>query len=171
MAPKSRIRAWVSSAAGAPEMRVRLPWWSGSRWPTHLPSFIVTKCASEWQRRLARCVKSVYFYGAGEGIRTPDRLITNQLLYQLSYASCAGICALCKVQILCERLAANNDAWPLRPRRNGLSAGRVIRRYDHISPNPSVGVPRRSSASCCAVDLNARRYGGHRRSAYAAAFP
>jgi hypothetical protein len=27
------------------------------------------------------------FYGAGEGIRTPDRLITNQLLYQLSYAS------------------------------------------------------------------------------------
>jgi hypothetical protein len=26
-------------------------------------------------------------YQAGEGIRTPDRLITNQLLYQLSYAS------------------------------------------------------------------------------------
>jgi hypothetical protein len=25
--------------------------------------------------------------GAGEGIRTPDRLITNQMLYQLSYAS------------------------------------------------------------------------------------
>ena len=25
--------------------------------------------------------------GAGEGIRTPDRLITNQELYQLSYAS------------------------------------------------------------------------------------
>ncbi len=25
--------------------------------------------------------------GAGEGIRTPDRLITNQVLYQLSYAS------------------------------------------------------------------------------------
>ncbi len=25
--------------------------------------------------------------GAGEGTRTPDRLITNQLLYQLSYAS------------------------------------------------------------------------------------
>ncbi len=24
--------------------------------------------------------------GAGEGIRTPDRLITNQMLYQLSYA-------------------------------------------------------------------------------------
>jgi hypothetical protein len=26
-------------------------------------------------------------FGAGEGIRTPDLLITNQLLYQLSYAS------------------------------------------------------------------------------------
>jgi hypothetical protein len=26
-------------------------------------------------------------YGAGEGIRTPDPLITNQMLYQLSYAS------------------------------------------------------------------------------------
>ena len=25
-------------------------------------------------------------YGAGERIRTPDQLITNQLLYQLSYA-------------------------------------------------------------------------------------
>ena len=25
--------------------------------------------------------------GAGEGIRTPDPLITNQMLYQLSYAS------------------------------------------------------------------------------------
>ncbi len=25
-------------------------------------------------------------YGAGEGIRTPDPLITNQMLYQLSYA-------------------------------------------------------------------------------------
>jgi hypothetical protein len=27
------------------------------------------------------------YSGAGEGIRTPDRLITNQMLYQLSYAS------------------------------------------------------------------------------------
>ena len=28
--------------------------------------------------------------GAGEGIRTPDPLITNQMLYQLSYASDMG---------------------------------------------------------------------------------
>ncbi len=28
---------------------------------------------------------SLYFYGATEGIRTPDLMITNQLLYQLSY--------------------------------------------------------------------------------------
>ena len=27
--------------------------------------------------------------GAGERIRTPDRLITNQMLYQLSYAGLA----------------------------------------------------------------------------------
>ena len=29
----------------------------------------------------------LFFIGASEGIRTPDRLITNQLLYQLSYTS------------------------------------------------------------------------------------
>ena len=29
----------------------------------------------------------VRYPGAGEGIRTPDPLITNQMLYQLSYAS------------------------------------------------------------------------------------
>ena len=29
----------------------------------------------------------ILFSGAGEGIRTPDPLITNQVLYQLSYAS------------------------------------------------------------------------------------
>ena len=28
--------------------------------------------------------------GAGEGIRTPDPLITNQMLYRLSYASNSG---------------------------------------------------------------------------------
>ncbi len=31
--------------------------------------------------------KIIFNFGAGEGTRTPDRLITNQLLYQLSYAS------------------------------------------------------------------------------------
>ena len=34
------------------------------------------------------------FSGAGEGIRTPDPLITNQMLYQLSYASSSGNLAL-----------------------------------------------------------------------------
>ena len=34
------------------------------------------------------------FLGAGEGIRTPDPLITNQMLYQLSYASKIGLPAL-----------------------------------------------------------------------------
>ncbi len=32
-----------------------------------------------------------FLVGAGEGIRTPDRLITNQLLYQLSYASLSSL--------------------------------------------------------------------------------
>ena len=41
-------------------------------------------------RRLAlpaRAPNSQSQHGAGEGIRTPDPLITNQMLYQLSYAS------------------------------------------------------------------------------------
>ena len=33
---------------------------------------------------------SSLFSGAGEGIRTPDPLITNQMLYRLSYASKLG---------------------------------------------------------------------------------
>jgi hypothetical protein len=32
-------------------------------------------------------VSGKLFSGAGEGIRTPDPLITNQMLYRLSYAS------------------------------------------------------------------------------------
>ena len=35
-------------------------------------------------------LKSFEMNGAGAGTRTPDRLITNQVLYQLSYASSAG---------------------------------------------------------------------------------
>ena len=45
--------------------------------------------------RMLRCsafprkppVSGKLFPGAGEGIRTPDPLITNQMLYRLSYAS------------------------------------------------------------------------------------
>ena len=36
---------------------------------------------------LLLCSLSSSFSGAGEGIRTPDPLITNQMLYRLSYAS------------------------------------------------------------------------------------
>jgi hypothetical protein len=32
-------------------------------------------------------LSKILFSGAGEGIRTPDPLITNQMLYRLSYAS------------------------------------------------------------------------------------
>ena len=34
----------------------------------------------------ANCLQSLDIYGAGERTRTADLLITNQLLYQLSYA-------------------------------------------------------------------------------------
>jgi hypothetical protein len=34
-----------------------------------------------------RCPAGEIVPGAGEGIRTPDPLITNQMLYRLSYAS------------------------------------------------------------------------------------
>ena len=34
--------------------------------------------------------ETAYIYGAGEVTRTPDLLITNQLLYQLSYSGIAG---------------------------------------------------------------------------------
>ena len=50
-----------------------------------------TCCAANRVRRLPE--NSFYcssFSGAGEGIRTPDPLITNQMLYRLSYASNSG---------------------------------------------------------------------------------
>ena len=37
-----------------------------------------------------RKIRLLSFSGAGEGIRTPDPLITNQMLYRLSYASNSG---------------------------------------------------------------------------------
>ena len=43
--------------------------------------------------------------GAGEGIRTPDRLITNQELYQLSYASLISV-----PRWLIARMGANSTA-------------------------------------------------------------
>jgi hypothetical protein len=46
---------------------------------------------SAWPAPASRTIKSyncpTQLSGAGEGIRTPDPLITNQMLYQLSYAS------------------------------------------------------------------------------------
>ena len=47
-----------------------------------------TCCAANRVRRLPENIAS--FSGAGEGIRTPDPLITNQMLYRLSYASKTG---------------------------------------------------------------------------------
>jgi hypothetical protein len=41
-------------------------------------------------RNVHRLLEDASFSGAGEGIRTPDPLITNQMLYRLSYASTSG---------------------------------------------------------------------------------
>ena len=41
-------------------------------------------------RRLPEKTVFEFNSGAGEGIRTPDPLITNQMLYRLSYASNSG---------------------------------------------------------------------------------
>ena len=41
----------------------------------------------ELHTKKARINRAFFVHGAGERIRTPDRLITNQQLYQLSYAS------------------------------------------------------------------------------------
>ena len=53
--------------------------------------------SSEWsvlenllRRYRVRRLPENSFPGAGEGIRTPDPLITNQMLYRLSYASTSG---------------------------------------------------------------------------------
>ncbi len=50
--------------------------------------FLVTCCGAA--AYLLTPVFPETFPGAGEGIRTPDPLITNQMLYQLSYASEPG---------------------------------------------------------------------------------
>jgi hypothetical protein len=49
-----------------------------------------TCCAANRVRRPPENSFLLSFSGAGEGIRTPDPLITNQMLYRLSYASNSG---------------------------------------------------------------------------------
>ena len=55
--------------------------------------------------------------GAGEGIRTPDPLITNQMLYRLSYASRANLIIVpertqnCKGNFLGVALAVQEFCW------------------------------------------------------------
>jgi hypothetical protein len=50
-----------------------------------------TCCAAKTESAACRKIRLVLlFSGAGEGIRTPDPLITNQMLYRLSYASNSG---------------------------------------------------------------------------------
>jgi hypothetical protein len=51
--------------------------------------------------------------GAGEGIRTPDPLITNQMLYQLSYASNTDPAVRDKVDTVAWRSTAPQANFPL----------------------------------------------------------
>ncbi len=52
-------------------------------------------------------------HGAGEGIRTPDPLITNQMLYQLSYASKTHPACRDKLETLTRRYVACKQTSPL----------------------------------------------------------
>ncbi len=71
----------------------RIP--EGDLWPYEIACFKMGVFADAWnlksvqevskQTRHFRSKPSIY-YGAGSRIRTDDLLITNQLLYQLSYA-------------------------------------------------------------------------------------
>ena len=49
---------------------------------------------------------------AGEGTRTPNLLITNQLLYQLSYASTNAVCRLANISSPRSDGSANIVPWP-----------------------------------------------------------
>ena len=53
--------------------------------------FLVTCCGAAALLTCANARFRKAFSGAGEGIRTHDPLITNQMLYQLSYASKFGL--------------------------------------------------------------------------------
>ena len=78
-----------------------LCWQSGAKkrksaFPTGKPIFLVEEGGFEPPKRNATDLQSApfghsgtppYFVGAGGRIRTPDLLITNQLLYRLSYTS------------------------------------------------------------------------------------
>ena len=48
---------------------------------------MLTLCLHKKKGLPEKPLQAFVFYGAGDKIRTRDRLITNQLLYHLSYAS------------------------------------------------------------------------------------
>jgi hypothetical protein len=58
----------------------------------HMPEKLRMECVGKTCRAATRVrrLPGIRFPGAGEGIRTPDPLITNQMLYRLSYASSLG---------------------------------------------------------------------------------
>ncbi len=51
----------------------------------------------------------LFLNGAGGGIRTPDLLITNQLLYQLSYASTINLIISCQKECQKNMLLATTN--------------------------------------------------------------
>ena len=55
--------------------------------------------ATFWSRtKRATKLRYTSIYGANEGTRTPDLLITNRLLYQLSYIGASALIIIAKLQ-------------------------------------------------------------------------
>ena len=72
--------------------------------------------------------------GAARGIRTPDPLITNEVLYQLSYCGIANV-AIREGDLLPPRLplGKGRKGWKGLPdRKNAAARGRLFLRLRHV---------------------------------------
>jgi hypothetical protein len=72
--------------------------------------------------------------GAARGIRTPDPLITNEVLYQLSYCGIANV-AIREAALLPPRLPvgkAGKAGKTLPDRKNAAARGRLLLRLRHV---------------------------------------
>ena len=69
--------------------------------------------------------------GAGEGIRTPDPLITNQMLYQLSYASNTRLPTGDKEFTLARRIAAQQACFSIDGGRSSENFGQYSSSQKH----------------------------------------
>jgi len=80
--------------------------------PTGAHILVTAKCPSSPNYTITEVPAPLPHAGAGERIRTPDRLITNQLLYQLSYASVALTAPVPLRPLSFEPSKTIGDDWP-----------------------------------------------------------